>query len=1697
MSIPPKVTQKLVISQGRKWSKKDSKLKPFGFCCSLDRFDPVSRYDQQRPPYKSSLMAITSVHECPVSKMQMKFFTPCFTREKKKLKASEAGDQQRSKNGKLNYLRLLGRKDCSIKWYLEDEIALAKDIFWMEKQRIYNEASDKAMSIVEKKLKNEMKTLLNRKYPRWYQDFSLDQIKNLKNLENVMRTDYEETKTDGTRKTLIAIGIISTFFKLKPNIINELHKSCNLNSVDFLRKIYKLLTRSDFYKEEYKKFYDCNERIILSAIAFLTLPETVNELHKRLPAIIMSSLPPKPKPPIPLTRQKSSCPYKEELFKCLDWAGYRNALQKWQKQYKLFRTIPTVPKIILLFKQHNQFYINDKTLSEIRKQKKDIYINYLEKTSTKDLQKSSSSKYDAKDIVNIDEEIIYGAKDFPTQENFKAEKSTTSSSYRMLDDDKKFDFTISRLTEKPGTMEYKICDAPKPPRTNQKSWLGEKSAHYIIAGATSQDENLPNCPYEITGMTNVTPSNSDEKFFAMLKLDDRPKKIYPSGRENLSRKWQDWLRNVDENFEQMEEEADELIKSMQTTIKLAFPEPVCDSCCSCRQTRKTDEKLQQSKAPIDNSEKNKNAVGFMTMHSPEPTTGSPINLIASQNEIKTNIIINGITKENGQTRYYISGVQRDNIHIPSRILDSPASPLVKNVPPCTCAIQQMINKDVSPSISEDDIPWTKDEGMCIGKKYRPNESGAYSCKTYPDDQSCRRNPFMKEVIRMERNKKEKEKREREKEKAEPIEEIKKEIQTSTKKIIEKKKDKFIPNSDYPAYDDYWNILRTAPSKIIETDYEKTLKLTTPVFPTISSSLNMQKKQENISFSQELKKVEKNILNKENNEKISEISLKLSKRIKKEKSKDKEKLEDMEKKKRKEWIPSKNIIVNKKGTNLSSKIFKSIYGTKKNQRTKLSLSSFRRPVKQSDRVNKLTKYSSTKKDRETVMDEDKLNNRKREMAKIKNMFKSFAILDDIQPAILPKELLAISQRDPEKIIVDSPVNEEESRAISKAPCGWRTKSEQELPAKKTLTYLYEPDYPLETVAVRPGGRPCQCRENRSKKKILMYNMGGLVEKKRDERRVRKTKVEEENRIIDGVLYFTPPISPRRSNEYIPEYDLSESPYDMCINHVTDKTLKLIEKYSGPKSLVEKIQKKSKLCSCNNVREENHFVDQKKDIAETRRKLMESKLPEERWKTALKDAALMDYFTQRKNNIPCWTSCKKFAQSARPRKLKVVKPVCECKYERKIVERNEERTKWKTRQGKLKALEKQPFMQIVDISRPMIEDTKFIISDVKTMPLEDEHKKDIKYCISDVAKNISMLPPQQVIDGLKMSTPFQTPQPSREHILRAHILHRHWSPTNIPPGPLPRKDAALKKEMERRKNARDEVFEDKSKQDASCLHPNYQEISDKKKLMTCHETNLSQMDVEKKRSKKIIGLQSPSKKIGNKIEYRKDKSHQKIASEVFHKKEKYLEETTNEIVQQDVLYKQTIDKIGKKIDDERHLISDGDDEKRIDSKLNLMAIIKAELKKMAAEGYIFAKLPKCYLMPQFQDWIMYRQCVTFTETDKKNLMRATVRAWHLLETARMPKIEKPSLHMTKCQLKKLTYNQAEEIKEKIQEARAIFHSKVRKARVSYARTIWDTMESGKFPSTSFKRIFFTYMASKESDGYVYKPWLPSEVQDLTCY
>jgi len=91
-----------------------------------------------------------------------------------------------------------------------------------------------------------------------------------------------------------------------------------------------------------------------------------------------------------LARKKHSCPYKEELFTRPDWAGYRNALQKWRRHCKLI----AIPKVILPQNKYDQFFINGK--SQIKKQRKYISTEDLKEISTKELQKCSSTMYDKK-----------------------------------------------------------------------------------------------------------------------------------------------------------------------------------------------------------------------------------------------------------------------------------------------------------------------------------------------------------------------------------------------------------------------------------------------------------------------------------------------------------------------------------------------------------------------------------------------------------------------------------------------------------------------------------------------------------------------------------------------------------------------------------------------------------------------------------------------------------------------------------------------------------------------------------------------------------------------------------------------------------------------------------------------------------------------------------------------------------------------------------------------------------------------------------------------------------------------------------------------------------------------------------------------------------------------------------------------------
>jgi len=55
--------------------------------------------------------------------------------------------------------------------------------------------------------------------------------------------------------------------------------------------------------------------------------------------------------------------------------------------------------------------------------------------------------------------------------------------------------------------------------------------------------------------------------------------------------------------------------------------------------------------------------------------------------------------------------------------------------------------------------------------------------------------------------------------------------------------------------------------------------------------------------------------------------------------------------------------------------------------------------------------------------------------------------------------------------------------------------------------------------------------------------------------------------------------------------------------------------------------------------------------------------------------------------------------------------------------------------------------------------------------------------------------------------------------------------------------------------------------------------------------------------------------------------------------------------------------------------------------------------------------------------------FFSTHSENLMQATHALWELIKIRMHLEVEKPSLHMTKHQLKKLTYDQAERMKEKV--------------------------------------------------------------------
>lgn len=115
--------------------------KPFGFCCEEKDQDPEKRYDMQNPPFKSSMTNVI-VNSGP----GMKFRVQNIDRLPYPI--------QRSRTLEIKGKAYLGRcKRCRgpLRWYLEDEIAFAREFIVKQKRDNYNARMKKNLMIAKRK----------------------------------------------------------------------------------------------------------------------------------------------------------------------------------------------------------------------------------------------------------------------------------------------------------------------------------------------------------------------------------------------------------------------------------------------------------------------------------------------------------------------------------------------------------------------------------------------------------------------------------------------------------------------------------------------------------------------------------------------------------------------------------------------------------------------------------------------------------------------------------------------------------------------------------------------------------------------------------------------------------------------------------------------------------------------------------------------------------------------------------------------------------------------------------------------------------------------------------------------------------------------------------------------------------------------------------------------------------------------------------------------------------------------------------------------------------------------------------------------------------------------------------------------------------------------------------------------------------
>lgn len=121
-------------------------LKPINFCCTMEDIDSMFKYDQRKPPYTSSLTAINSLQESPAIKLRTQYVNRLDTLSRRLTMRGKDIQFARMKSENLAISSIIGPNQ----WYIEDEIALAKDILWENRLRKNNEETRRNVRIGKK-----------------------------------------------------------------------------------------------------------------------------------------------------------------------------------------------------------------------------------------------------------------------------------------------------------------------------------------------------------------------------------------------------------------------------------------------------------------------------------------------------------------------------------------------------------------------------------------------------------------------------------------------------------------------------------------------------------------------------------------------------------------------------------------------------------------------------------------------------------------------------------------------------------------------------------------------------------------------------------------------------------------------------------------------------------------------------------------------------------------------------------------------------------------------------------------------------------------------------------------------------------------------------------------------------------------------------------------------------------------------------------------------------------------------------------------------------------------------------------------------------------------------------------------------------------------------------------------------------------